>query len=219
MTFIPVVINGQSVPPHMSIVSCKPTRQMSVLLLGSSHVRHFDTYIRSHDKTNLTLDFSQTHIMCLGKSGLCALHNERDKKLSGQMSHVETLVPDVLILHVGSNDMSTDQKAVTVIVNEIFIQAHLALSLGVKHVVISQQFKRDEGDNFNDRVVQYNILCSFKCAQDPHMTFWHHNGLWQPENGVKSVLKADGVHLNEAGNEKFFKSMKELAIYAKNHFM
>lgn len=206
-------------PSHVSIVSSRPSRQMSILLLGSSHVRHLDTYIRSHNKANFTLDYGQVHFMCLGKSGLCALHNEKDKNLYRQMSHVETLVPDILIFHVGSNDLSTNQKSVTAIVKEIFVQAHLALSLGVKHIVISQQFKRDEGNNFNERVVQYNILCSIKCAQEPRMSFWHHNGLWQPENGVKSILKGDGVHLNEAGNEKFFKSMKELAIHAKNHFM
>lgn len=215
---IPVIINGEPVLPSESVVSCSSNhKQLQILLLGSSHVKHLGTYVAKQGLENFTLDVGLIHVMTLGKGGLCALHDTEQKCLAGQMIHVQTLMPGVLILHVGSNDLYSDKNTVSQIVNEIFTQAHCALNMGVSHVIISQQFKRNSITYFDDRVVRYNILTSMKCKQEPNISFWHHNGLWNPKNGLISILKSDGIHLNDRGNEKLFHSVKDAAVFGKNN--
>lgn len=218
MALIPVVINGNVVSPFESIVShANQPKQVQILVLGSSHIKHLDTYIRKQHLDNFTLDPSDIHVMCLGTSGLSVFHSSQQKCLKGQMIHIETLRPDILVLHVGSNDLSDNERSVVDIIDELFVQANEALSVGVRHVVISQQFKRDIGAFFNNRVVQYNILAGVECISRPHISFWHHNGLWGPKNGLSSILKFDKTHLNDLGNDRFFHSIKDAVIYAKNN--
>ena len=150
----------------------------------------------------------------LGLGGMTTAHLEQNTHLVGRMG------PHVVFLDIGTNDFSSGYP-IARLVERVLTAASIFISFyHVKQVVILEIFRRLPTGRYhcpfdsNDRVVSYNtLLKQIIDAAGPRYTrtiqFHHHQGLvenWQ------QYLLADGVHLNELGLAKYYRSLRRAVI-------
>ncbi len=84
-------------------------------------------------------------------------------------------------------------------------------------VCICQPIRRLTWHNFTEeegprRIQQAMEFLQAVCQGTP-IIFWKHKGMW---NSRANVYRDDGVHLNDLGNFKFYRSIRGLIIHATN---
>ena len=126
---------------------------------------------------------------------------------------------DVVYLHIGGNDITDETIPHTLAKSVIALAEYLQESFGVRQVVISQVLFRDRAycTRFNDRAYDVNGSLKTLLQQDYYtergLILWMHKGFSDP--AVRSLLMdRDGVHFNDAGNAKLYKSIKSSLIQA-----
>lgn len=200
-----------SPPPVISHSNITP---LNALFIGSSHVRNLNTYLSRKNLHNFDLEFEDFSAHTLGQGGLSIFHSSAKKRFETMLNRVKFMQPDILVVHVGSNDMDGSRYSVHCIVKRLF-ELLSEVAQFVKVIVISQQFYRKFAGSFNQKVILYNKMVSERCESLPKFLFWHHNGFWNCKEGRYSFLKSDNVHLNDEGNQKFFKSIRFALVHAK----
>jgi hypothetical protein len=107
------------------------------------------------------------------------------------------------------------------VAKEVFSFANfLHHSLHCKVVIIGQLLWRDPSkshrvdQDYNNRVVAANTTLLNYCNNMeacPNVIFWRHHGFWQD----LSFICDDGVHLNDDGMEKYFRSVRSAVLHAQ----
>ena len=143
-----------------------------------------------------------------GRNDNC--HLEQKTHLVGRMGHV-------VFLDIGTNDLLSGYP-IARLVERVLVAARILISFyHVKQVVIFRRLPNGRYHcpvDFNDRVVSYNTSLKKRIdAACPRyartIQFYHHHGLvenWQ------QYLLADGVHLNELGLAKYYRSLRRAVI-------
>lgn len=191
--------------------NCKP---INVLVVGSSHIRNLNTFLDRKKLHNYSLEFEEFSAHTIGQGGLSIFHNSPRKRFETLLQRARFMQPEVLIVHVGSNDMDGSKYSVHYIVKRMF-DLLLEIVPFVKVIVVSQQLYRKYAGAFNQKVILYNQLVSERCKSLSKFVFWHHNGFWECEAGRYSFLKSDNVHLNDDGNQKLYKSIRFAIVHTK----
>ena len=102
--------------------------------------------------------------------------------------------------------------------NEIYSFANfLHFGLHIPIVIIGELLFRDPnkvGSDYNDKVVATNVSIHQKIQMDslPNIIFWRHHGFWEDY----SCLGRDGVHLNNNGMKKYFRSIRSSVLHAQS---
>ena len=91
----------------------------------------------------------------------------------------------------------------------LYVYAQALVTLGVKRVVVGQIVRRQSWRHISyeegtTRVTEVNEFLTAVC-DDPHASFWRHQGFW---NVQRQIFRPDGVHFNDLGNHKLFRSVK-----------
>ena len=86
--------------------------------------------------------------------------------------------------------------------------ANELIDLVIEPVIISQLIRREKWRNFSaegaSRVASVNDFLLAACQGcDVNMSVWKHKGFWNPCN---KVFRDDGIHLNDLGNYKLYRS-------------
>ena len=84
----------------------------------------------------------------------------------------------------------------------------------VKKVVISQIIFRGvlPHESFNNYVVTANESIKARATSIDNVYFWSHRGFWNPEIPILDHSgRFPGVHLNDEGNRKYLRSIKDLS--------
>ena len=129
---------------------------------------------------------------------------------------VRCLQPQIVILEIGSNDLSPPDARPEVVGSKIeTVLQRLHAGCQVKTIVVCQTINRAAGlrdpPSFNDHVALLNQYLSMVLETLPFAVFWRHTGLRQP---TVCILCRDGVHLNAKGQYALYRSYRGTILSA-----
>ena len=179
----------------------------SVLVLGHSFVRRMRDWL--HSQGDLKLGLHQvSEINYHGVGGYTLYH------LWDEIQLIKSLQPDILLLEIGSNDISYRTLSPQTFTDELqHFLIHVLAVTSVQQIVVFQVFYRGLGYNprrrqrqlrdYNESVRQLNLYL-FHMVRKPGMsnhpvTVFRLQGMW---SDYTSFLRRDGVHLNNKGQER-----------------
>lgn len=195
------------------------------LIVGSSFVRRLRDDIRSENSEllmeNFGLDLMKVCFMCKGGWRLADVEH--------RLEEIRQLAPDFVFVQVGANDLAQAPGPGPGfdMVGERLV--HLAERIqhlpSVKAVTVGQSMNRRVGKYirtpaeeklFNNQAQSLNTFLKRRCADESNVIYWRHKGLTCPsESGRGDTLGADGVHLSQRGQYKFFKSIKGALVHMR----
>lgn len=190
-----------------------------VLILGDSHVFWSSRFVRSAGPSwpGVSVDFAVDGHGCRGPSFIGIrggkISTMRDDDLWDRIS---ILNPGLVILHVGGNDVDSVGLSPQRVGAQLVDFARELVEFGVSQVVICQLIKRAKWRHFSPedgttRVAVVNTFIQAECAGDHHISFWKHKGFWNPRN---RIFMRDGVHFNDLGNFKLYRSFRGALLWA-----
>lgn len=191
-----------------------------VCLFGTSHICHLTTFLNREHISNFWLDLRQVEAHMYGISGMRIYPNLNDpngymKSMQFHLRYLDLTHPEYVIIQVGSNDICNNSLDIHTIVTGIYDAAMYALVGGARRVIISQLLPR-ANPHYNIKAASVNALLEHKVAEEMETAIvcWRHAGLQNPQ---MDVLKPDGVHLNDTGLYRYFRSLRGAIIYMLNH--
>ena len=117
---------------------------------------------------------------------------------------VASFAPDIIVLQLGTNDLSRFDPLVVGSSIEDLVRI-LYDKYDVKVVCVCQTLHRGADPAFNVRVRALTKYLKTFLEPLPYFFFWGHMGFW---NTTRRFLARDGVHLNEQGQYKLFRSLR-----------
>ena len=130
------------------------------------------------------------------------------------LSAVADFGPTVIILDIGSNDLSNAITNVSDLAANIFQLVQLLhFTFSVHHIIVGQILPRKKSSRlsppYNSRVFQLNCALSHLFKNVPFATFWFHNSIFR---SLRSVFLSDGIHLNSLGNHLLYHSYQKALL-------
>ena len=187
---------------------------MRTLVLGDSHVFWLE---RFHKEQRLVIPNlcmrAEDHVGMLGIRG----GTVPSLKSAMTVKFIKTFAPELVILHVGGNDLDSKSRPPPQLVGmRIFECAKQIISLGVSRVVVCQIVRREKWRQFSYEagtmaVTDANEFMQAACGGHATISFWKHKGLWSSE---RAAFRLDGVHFNNLGNYKLLRSIRGAIITA-----
>ncbi|XP_064616147.1 uncharacterized protein LOC135480280 [Liolophura sinensis] len=186
-----------------------PGPTLRILLTGSSHIHRLESSILQGCFPCSRLDFGtgqDVHFLGIGGAKVATLRNS---------SHLESLLeetrPDVVIVHIGSNDADSTKTSSDICAEILGFVRILKTKFQVFKVYFSQLFRRQATRrisvaDYNKKILEINR----RLRKEKTVTFWKHKKMMEP---VKNILLKEGVHLNMCGQVLFYRSFMK-AIYA-----
>lgn len=126
------------------------------------------------------------------------------KTVQFDLSVVESFKPDIVIVQLGTNDLShLSPVNVGSAIEDLTRTLHD--SLHVKCVCVCQTIYRTGAPTFNKNVILLNRYLKVVLEPLPYAFFWSHKGFWRAKT---NFMARDGVHLNSLGQYKLYRSLR-----------
>ena len=181
----------------------------NVLILGHSFVKRLQRDMLSNFDARLDANFK------LQGSALVHLHGiggRRVAKLRSFDLHVVTSIsPDVVILEIGTNDLSLEPPEVVGSAIEdlvrLLLDSFSVRVVGVCYVIprCISEMSHIPASLFAQRAQILNHYVSVVLDDIPNAFDWRHRNFSHP---AKNVYLADGVHLNPSGQYHLYRSYR-----------
>ena len=189
---------------HFSIGSQLP----KVLILGHSFISRLEDFCASTGRYDMGLN--QCQVAYEGISGGTP-DSIRERAVLRRHSVVRSFRPHLVILQTGGNALcDPDKTALSVGYNITNLVDLLLEEFGVQRVVVCEVFRRPWPRNVSP--IQYmckrdvvNQYLSTVIGTTRGARFWEHNKLMHVST---PVFSSDGVHLNDEGLERFYRSIR-----------
>lgn len=197
-------------------------RYTKALVLGASEVGRMARLLDQSPCSNLEkkgfcfrkgFGISEAVIRVFGVGGRTV-----DKTRQYDLWVVELFQPEIVILHLGGNDLSARNPSgePEVVGNDLLqLCDQLISQFGVAKVLISAftpccppYCDRDYPDNYNERVDAINAFLADEVRRHPAVYLWDHRVAWC----YHLVDPDDGVHFNTAGNKRWYKSLQRALL-------
>ena len=182
------------------------TRVPTVLIFGHSFVKRLQRDLSSNFDSRVDSNFKLqgTASVFLHGVGGCTVAKLR----SFDLHVVEKLVPDIIILEIGTNDLV--DKCPEVVGSEIkSLVCFLLGSYPVRVVcvchVIPRGLSSDDAPSFAQRVEILQQYLDVVLSLIPYVFCWRHKAFSHP---AKDLYLADGVHVNPAGQYHLYRSYR-----------
>ena len=122
------------------------------------------------------------------------------------------LSPDIIVLELGSNDL-TKLPAQTVGSELETLVRYLHDEFNVKSIAVCQVIRRHSPQctAYNLKVTKLHLYLKAVLEPIPYCLYWKHRGFW---NSWENIYLPDGVHFNDLGNFKLFRSIRGAVIKA-----
>lgn len=188
---------------------------VKVLIIGHSFIRRLETYVGQEHIANLGLDPAKCTVRLVGFPGL---------NIGGLRSALRRQLrwgPDIVIMQIGSNDLSNKIDNVAPHFTKIASEIHEVACMvnghpTVKQTVVCQMLKRYcrqrsgmSHVEFNERTAAANEFLSVLVSAEEGMVFWPHSELWT----APASLYPDGTHLDYgSGYKRYFRSIRGAII-------
>ena len=173
-----------------------------VLILGRSFIRHVKDFhcrnFNAHIAKNLSLDGN----LLIKWHGIGS--RTVSKTTEYDLGVVEEFAPNVVLIQLGTNDLTTILAVQTG--SGIEDLCHLLYeSYGAELICVCQTLYRKDASSFNKRVDLLTKYLKVVLEPIPNVFYWHHRGFWRCKS---RFLARDGVHLNKMGHYKDFRSLR-----------
>ena len=128
---------------------------------------------------------------------------------------IRRLSPDIIVLKLGSNDLNKLPAQAVGSELEISVR-YLHDEFNEKSIVVCQVIRRHSPQcaAYNVKVTKLHLYLKSVLEPIPYCFYWRHRGFWNPRG---NIYLPDGVHLNDLGNLKLFRSIREAVIKAVVH--
>lgn len=173
-----------------------------VLILGHSFVKRLREFISKKDpEYDLALGLEGVTVRWHGVGGRTVA-----KLRAFDLAIVAEFKPDIVFIQIGTNDLTQRNMSPLTVgsaIEELVTLLHN--EFGVRRVLVGQTLQRAYPLHFNSQV---SLLARYlKTVLEPisYATYWSHHGFWKPR---APYLAGDGVHLNEEGQHKFYRSIR-----------
>ena len=187
-------------------------------LFGHSFITHFKRFIRTNASDfdyNLNLDKREVMIQYSGYPGASV-----EALIQRGLSDVYDFEPDLVILDIGTNDLSSSPPE-KVANDSVSLVNSLLCTTYVKKVFVLQVLHRFNPtvpvrykvdiDIFNPNVNQCNDLLATKLKDRNDCQLWWHKGFWGPYQHL--TIAPDGVHLSDPYDQrKYFYSLRSIVV-------
>lgn len=185
------------------------------LVLGDSHVFWLERFVASSAirfGTGSAVEGTDCRFRFAGFRG-GNVASVSDDRAVAQLLELE--LPRIVIISLGGNDVYSGREHVLKVGMRLFELAQALVAKGVSQVVVCQVVRRqsvrpislDEGAK---RVLEINEFLGAVCDTE-HLSFWRHRGFWQSQ---RNIFRGDGVHFNDLGNYKLWRSVKGAVFVA-----
>lgn len=186
----------------------------TVLVLGHSFVR------RLREDLDAQFDKRASSNFHLPASGYVILHGTGgrtvDKLRKYDLTFVQTNKPDIIILEIGTNDLS--HLAPEVVGSKIEELAHLLRDqykvrvVGVCQVIgRNVPHSQDPDHGFNAKAALLRQYLSVVLADEPGIFLWTHREFCRCD---RILLSPDGVHCNDKGQYSLYRSYRGAILKA-----
>ena len=179
-----------------------------ILILGHSFIRRLAGFLHKRGHEHLMAKLSS-----LGSVNFHGVGGRTVAKVRKfDLSIICRLSPDIIVLELGSNDL-TKLPAQTVGSDLETLVRYLHNEFNVKSIAVCQVIWRHspECTAYNFKVTKLHLYLKAVLAPIPYCLYWRHRGFW---NSRKNIYLPDGVHLNDLGNLKLFRSIQGAVIKA-----
>ncbi|KAI0207861.1 hypothetical protein LSAT2_007513 [Lamellibrachia satsuma] len=187
----------------------------NVLFLGDSHVVRFEQYISAPNRSwpgspfefGVSICTRKPHYMGITDTTVCSLSS------TTRLQEIAYLHPDIVVLHLTGNELDTVSGPTPQSVGmQMYSLAKKLLAVGVKQVVICQMVTQDSWRQLSPeegeaRVSRINEFLQAACSGCTQICYWCHSGFWKTHTSV-TLFEKDGVHFNDWGNYKLFRSYR-----------
>ena len=190
--------------------SCVP----SILILGHSFVRRLRDDLDAHFDTRAASNFhlpESGYITSLGTGGRTV-----EKVVKYDLQSVHKYKPDIVILELGTNDLST--HAPEVVGSKIDDLVHaLRHTYNVRVVGVCQVINRNipfaQGPDlgFNAKAAILRQYLSVVLAEENGIFTWDHREFFRTD---RALLSSDGVHCNAQGQYCLYRSYRGAILKA-----
>ena len=144
--------------------------------------------------------------------------------IDGRRSYVSTIDEELakhgdvncVFLQLGNNDIACLHRlpALTQLVHDYVRQVRdMCIRRDVRAVICSEVPRSLSGSMRKTSL--FNSTLESVISSESHITYWRHKGL---HKGNSSVLLPDGVHLNSAGQTRFFYSLQRAMVQETRRF-
>ena len=171
-----------------------------MLILGHSFIRRLNSFIT--DSTHLNHRFmihEPAQFKWHGVGGRTV-----EKAIRCDLHVVESFAPHIVILQLGTNDLSHLDPLVAASAIEdlvgILYEEH-----SVRQICVCQTLIHENDAAFNVRVKALTKYLKVLLEPIPYCFFWGHRGFW---NTSQRYFARDGVHLNKLGHYKYYRSLR-----------
>jgi hypothetical protein len=180
-------------------------RETVVVMLGHSYVRRLHEYVRCHPGLrDFELRNVRVHFIGLGGA---TLHPRRGSRcVFDFVEEAMRFSPDVLLLHVGENDLTTASITAQDLMHDYHSLANEFLSRHVSRVIISEPLSFPVQVRYHDTLSELRSL-----LRQRYSTVHSHNS-----NSIQlftfsiphRCFHADRVHLSCEGTNRYYRRMQ-----------
>ena len=190
---------------------------VSVLFLGHSFVNRLERFcLENDDKHNFGL-VPESHLLFYKSRGGAKLSDcRKDFKVIRQVD------ANLVFLEIGTNDLDSQVMSPEMLAEEVFKSANEIVQNfpEVQMVVVLEVLFRSpmgrfpyNNPNFASQAYAYNqkmmeLVIAPNLGKSSRVRFWHHRGMVDKWASYLS----DGVHLNQAGMEKYYTSIRRAIL-------
>ena len=177
-----------------------------VLILGHSFIRRLHEFVRLPTNA-LREDFDVTNPMTLRWDGV---GGRTLAKVIRYDLEIRQFSPDIVILQLGTNDITdcSIRSALTVGSQLEDLTKLLHEQFGVTVVCVCQTILK-ENAHLNVRIRMLTDYLRVVLQPLPLAFYWRHRGFWRT---TPSFALHDGVHLNQRGQFKLYRSLRGALI-------
>lgn len=203
--FRPAVAHNPALAP---LTLTLPRRTTLTMVLGASHIRRMNEMLIDRNISNFDLPPHAHEVIVYGLGGMGYIQENPAKNIISKLPFIDNTRPELLILQLGSNDVS--EFSPQDIVDSMMEIVKFALQSGVRRVILGALWQReDEGYNFAMERVNSYLSYRISHLQDIRVQFWKHRGLSEPQYD----MLIDGTHLSTYYYWKLFRSLRGAIVF------
>ena len=202
---------------NISMVEEFAQRQpLSIVIFGHSFIKHLqrDTIRRLGQYHNFGFDYSVANVVFVHQNGL-----KVDQARYELLYQVAEHRPDIVYIELGTCDLSNKHNTARSIGEKMVELGNHLTGLGVSKVLFGEIiFRRGNGipassPEFNFKVDDLNrfLQVAFDETYSKKINLWRHKGMMR---ATKNIYFNDGIHLNQLGNLRLYRSIRAALIKA-----
>lgn len=187
---------------------------MSVLILGSSHIRCLEMFLCQKNGSNTFMLDPQPEIRFVGISGGKVTNKHHVRRWERCISQYR---PKYLIVQMGGNDLDsltmTGETAETIILRLVALCKLFQVRYNITKVVVLQLLPRPRprylsAADYHAFLQSANKLLKGELGELSSVMYWKIRGVKNPTvNNFR-----DGVHLNDIGMSKYYRNIRGALI-------